>query len=157
MLGSLDRDQIDRVLHAEVVGRIGVHAEGRTYVVPVSYVYDGDAVYVHSRDGLKVRLLRSSDQVCFEVEQIRDLGNWQSVVAWGKYEELTGDLATAGANLLASRLEPLAASETAGPAGPAPEGQPGIVFRVRLTERSGRFEKTTPGGSRDGVAASEYR
>ncbi|HEX4744058.1 MAG TPA: pyridoxamine 5'-phosphate oxidase family protein [Candidatus Limnocylindria bacterium] len=141
MLGTLDRDQIERVLHAEVVGRIGVHADGRTYVVPVSYVYDGDAVYVHSLEGLKVRMLRAAKQVCFEVDHIRDLGNWQSVIAWGRYEELAGDVATAAMNLLASRLAPVTGSETAGPSGPGGAGT-SIAFRIRLDERTGRYEKS---------------
>lgn len=143
MLGTLDRKQIDRLLHSEVAGRIGVHADGRTYVVPVSYVYDGDAVYVHSPDGLKVRMLRSAKEVCFEVDKITDLGNWQSVIAWGRYEELTGDLATAAMNLLATRLAPIASSETAGPSGPgATAPASSIAFRIRLTERTGRYEKS---------------
>ena len=143
MLGTLDREQIDRLLHSEVVGRIGVHADGRTYVVPVSYVYDGDAVYVHSLDGLKIRMLRTARDVCFEVDRITDLGNWQSVVAWGRYEELVGDLATAAMNLLASRLAPIAASESAGPSGPdtTPPAS-SIAFRIRLDERTGRYEKS---------------
>lgn len=143
MLGVLDGDQIDRVLHAQVVGRIGVHADGRTYVVPVSYVYDGNAVYVHSPVGQKIRMLRAAQQVCFEVDDIRDLGNWQSVIAWGRYEELSGDLARAAMNLLASRLAPLTASETAGPSGPDGATAAGsVAFRIRLEERTGRYEKS---------------
>lgn len=143
MLGTLDRDQIDRVLHSEVVGRIGVSADGRVYVVPVTYVYDGDAVYVHSAEGLKVELMRKAPNVCFEVDHVVDLANWQSVIAQGRYEELAGDLATAAMNLLRSRLSPLTNSETAGPAGHAPGrgDPPGIAFRIRLAERTGRFEK----------------
>ncbi|MEO7296003.1 MAG: pyridoxamine 5'-phosphate oxidase family protein [Candidatus Limnocylindria bacterium] len=140
MLGTLDRDQIDRVLHAEVVGRIGVHADGRTYVVPVSYVYDGSGVYMHAKDGLKIRMLRAAREVCFEVDDIRDLGNWQSVIAWGPYEELSGDVATAAMNLLASRLSPITASETAGPSGPSYTGA-SVAFRIRLEELTGRYEK----------------
>ena len=143
MLGTLDPEQIDRVLHGATVGRIGVHADGRTYVVPITYVYDGDAVYGHSAMGQKIRMMRSSPDVCFEVDDIDDLANWRSVIAQGRYEELAGDLAIAAMNLLRSRLAPLTASETAGPAGrPAGEaGIAGIAFRIRLGERTGRFEK----------------
>lgn len=144
MLGTLDRDQIDRVLHACVVGRIGVHARDRTYIVPVSYVYDGDSIYGHSADGLKVRMMRASPEVCFEVDDIEDMGSWQSVIAWGTYEELKGEVAVAAINLLRSRLAPLTASETAGPAARG-KGHPGngieVAYRIRLTERTGRFEK----------------
>lgn len=41
MLGTLTRAQIDGLLQQSTVGRIGVHADGKTYVVPVTYVYDG--------------------------------------------------------------------------------------------------------------------
>ena len=32
--------------------------------------------------------MRQNRQVCFEVEDIPDLGNWKSVICWGEYEEL---------------------------------------------------------------------
>jgi nitroimidazol reductase NimA-like FMN-containing flavoprotein (pyridoxamine 5'-phosphate oxidase superfamily) len=144
MLGALDRDQIDRVLHACVVGRIGVHAQDRTYVVPVSYVYDGDSIYGRSADGLKVRMMRANPRVCFEVDDIDDMASWRSVIAWGTYEELKSEVAVAAMNLLSSRLAPLTASETAGPAhrgkGHAGNGVE-VAYRIRLTERTGRFEK----------------
>lgn len=144
MLGTLDHDQIDRVLQACAVGRIGVHSQGRTYVVPVSYVYDGDAIYGRSADGLKIRMMRANPEVCFEVDDIDDLANWRSVITWGTYEELKGDVAVAAMNLLGSRLAPLTSSETAGPVGRG-KGHAGngveVAYRIRLTERTGRFEK----------------
>jgi nitroimidazol reductase NimA-like FMN-containing flavoprotein (pyridoxamine 5'-phosphate oxidase superfamily) len=143
MLGTLEPQQIERVLHAETVGRIGTHVDGRTYVVPITYVYDGDAVYGHSALGLKIRMMRAAPDVCFEVDQIDDLASWRSVIAWGRYEELVGDLAVAAMNLLRARLAPVTSSETTGPAGhPVGEtGLAGIAFRIRLSERTGRFEK----------------
>jgi len=144
VLGSLDREQIEHVLRESVIGRIGVHSEGRTYVVPVSYVYDGDAVYVHSADGQKIRMMRADPLVCFEVERIDDMANWRTVIAWGRYEELKGDLSLAAMNLLVARLSPLTTSETTGPAGRAAGKKSDgveIAFRIRLSELTGRFEK----------------
>ena len=45
MLGTLDAARIEALLGEEVVGRIGCHAEGRTYVVPITYVYADGCVY----------------------------------------------------------------------------------------------------------------
>jgi nitroimidazol reductase NimA-like FMN-containing flavoprotein (pyridoxamine 5'-phosphate oxidase superfamily) len=140
VIGQLDEEEIDAVLKSQVVGRIGVHADGRTYVVPVSYVYDGDAVYLHSPDGLKVRMMRAAPEVCFQVDDIDDLANWRSVIAWGRFEELTGDLAKAAIRLLFARLAPLSASETAGAAAHVPGGGAGVPYRIRLVERTGRYE-----------------
>jgi nitroimidazol reductase NimA-like FMN-containing flavoprotein (pyridoxamine 5'-phosphate oxidase superfamily) len=141
MLGKLSRTQIDAVLRASTVGRIGVSAEGRTYVVPITYVYDGDSVYGHTTVGQKVRMMRDSLGVCFEVDDIKDMANWKSVIAQGRYEELSGDLAVAAAKLIAARLGPLTTSQTAGPSGRA-RGKTPVSYRIRLVERSGRFEKT---------------
>ena len=63
MLGVLSDEQVERLLGSEVVGRIGCHAEGRTYVVPVTYVYDGSAIYGHTGDGMKMRMMRKNPDV----------------------------------------------------------------------------------------------
>jgi len=153
MLGTLTRTQIENVLRAGTVGRIGVTADGRTYVVPITYVYEGDSVYGHTTIGQKVRMMRKSPDVCFEVEDITDMANWRTVITRGHYEELTGDVATAAAKLIAARLGPLTTSATAGPAGPAArKAQTHVSYRIRLTERTGRYERQAAtrrkGGSR---------
>jgi nitroimidazol reductase NimA-like FMN-containing flavoprotein (pyridoxamine 5'-phosphate oxidase superfamily) len=149
MLGELTPEQINAVLFNEVVGRIGCHGEGRTYIVPITYVFDGDAVYGHSADGLKIRMMRANPRVCFEVDQRENLANWRSVVAWGVYEELEGKEAVAALQLLVSRLMPLVMTETLrlpdGPglpvAKPVVDSPKSIIYRIRLIERTGRYEK----------------
>lgn len=145
MIGELSPQQVERVLHAEVTGRIGCYAEGRVYVVPITYAYDQDAVYAHSSDGLKIRTMRANPNVCFEVEQVDDLAHWRSVVAWGTYEELSGASEDQGLEILLQRFAPLRTSETASPRahGHRADGVSGrpIVFRIRLNEKTGRFEK----------------
>lgn len=149
MLGELNSDQIERVLRAEVTGRIGCHAEGRTYVVPVTYVYQDGSVYGHTAEGLKVRMMRKNPRVCFEVDHVRDLANWQSVIAWGVFEELRDEAAVRAMDLLIDRLLPLVTSET-GPSPPraaqptpeaAADGRKLVTYRIVLTEKTGRFER----------------
>jgi hypothetical protein len=113
MMGELTKDQIDNVLRSEMIGRIGCHAEGRTYVVPVSYAYDGQHVYAHSADGLKVRTMRSNPSICLEVDQIDDLANWRCVIGQGTYEELHGADEDRARRLLSERFAPFITSETA--------------------------------------------
>ena len=107
MIGELNREQMERVLHSEVIGRIGCHAEGKTYVVPITYVFDGDSIYGHSAEGLKLQMMRKNPKVCFEVDHLENLANWQSVIAWGEFEELKGLEAQAGMQKLVHRLMPL--------------------------------------------------
>jgi hypothetical protein len=148
MLGELTPEQINALLFNEVVGRIGCHAEGRTYVVPITYVFDGESVYGHSADGLKISMMRANPQVCFEVDHRENLANWRSVVAWGVYEELEGKEAFDALQLLVARLMPIVTSETLRLPGPGPvaaklviDAPKSIIYRIRLTERTGRFEK----------------
>lgn len=150
MLGDLSQDQIDRLLRAEVVGRIGCHAEQRTYVVPVTYVYDGSAIYGHTSEGMKVRMMRENPEVCFEVDRMENMANWRSVVVRGRFEELRGTAAAHAMGLLMDRLLPLTPSETAGPThGIEPSavhrtdvaGRHVVVYRIVIREKTGRFEQ----------------
>jgi nitroimidazol reductase NimA-like FMN-containing flavoprotein (pyridoxamine 5'-phosphate oxidase superfamily) len=72
VLGVLDAEQIEAVLHAEVIARIGCISDGRVYVVPVSYVYDGTYIWGHGMDGAKLLAMRAHPEVCVEVEQVDD-------------------------------------------------------------------------------------
>jgi nitroimidazol reductase NimA-like FMN-containing flavoprotein (pyridoxamine 5'-phosphate oxidase superfamily) len=143
MLGELNDEQIERVMRSEGIVRIGCHAEGITYVVPVSYAYDGESVIGHSADGMKVRLMRQNPEVCVEVEHVDDIANWQSVIAWGRYEELRGEEAQRALQKLVDRF-PVAETGHAGYGVPQDGGRAVptmVMFRIRLERKTGRFEK----------------
>lgn len=146
--GSLSDEQIDQVLRSEVVGRIGCHADGKTYVVPMVYAYDGSAIYGHSNQGLKLHMLRANPAVCFEVDHVERLSNWQSVIVWGQFEELHGQDADRAEQVLVERLKPILAGQIEQLSQPpAPAGSPtagrfvrrAVVFRIGVTERTGRY------------------
>jgi uncharacterized protein len=142
MLGELTSGEIDGVLRREAIGRIGCYAFGRPYVVPITYAYDGVAVYGHSREGLKLRMMRSHPTVCFEVERFESLSSWQSVIVLGTFSELEPPEAEIAMKLLRRRLAPLVASATSAPDGPVhASGMPWSVFRILRGERTGRFER----------------
>ena len=132
-----------------MVGRLGCHADGITYVLPVSYAYDGAYVYAHTTEGMKINMMRKNARVCFQTDNLNDLSNWQSVILWGEFEELTGEPEkTEALQKLIERKLPLISSETMHLAERWPfQGTDdlskisGIVFRIRVTEKTGRFEK----------------
>lgn len=98
---------------SEVVGRIGCTDGQMVYIVPISYAYDGEYVYCHTREGLKVQTMRQHPEVCFEVDRLDNMANWQSVVAHGIFEELTDtDLRNDALQRLHGRVLPLVSSET---------------------------------------------
>jgi nitroimidazol reductase NimA-like FMN-containing flavoprotein (pyridoxamine 5'-phosphate oxidase superfamily) len=149
MLGELSAREIEDILKSSVVGRIGCCAQQKMYVVPVTYTYDGEFIIGNTVEGKKINLLRQNPECCFEVDIVKDLANWQSVIAWGTFEELKGDEAEKFLQKLLSRLEPLVSSETSQPQRMGPSssqrlstyGKNPIVYRIRLKEKSGRFER----------------
>jgi nitroimidazol reductase NimA-like FMN-containing flavoprotein (pyridoxamine 5'-phosphate oxidase superfamily) len=150
MLGEMTPPEIEELLRAEITGRIGCHAEGRTYVVPITYAYDRGSVYCHSPEGQKLRMMRENPAVCFEVDRVENLGNWKSVIANGRFEELTGRAAISAMDILIARFTEIARSRDAHPSfvlrkseaeSARADGRPIVLFRIRLAEKTGRFER----------------
>jgi uncharacterized protein len=136
MVGLLSQDEIEALLRRRRIGRVGCCVDDRPYVVPVNYAYDGSAVYVISGPGRKIDAMRGQPQVCFEVEEIEESGgavDWRSVIADGVYAELTDDGDRRAALALLGKICP--SSLSCMPVIPA--GM--IVFRIDLTEKTGRF------------------
>jgi len=149
MFGELNSDQIEEVLKKQVIGRIGCDGDNHIYIVPVSYAYDGKYVYVRSFEGKKIEMMRKDPRVCFQVDEMKNMANWQSVIAWGEYEELSDNAERNKAlMILMDRHLPLFSSETThlGVNWPFPPEDltliKGIVFRILLKEKTGRFEKS---------------
>lgn len=147
MLGKLNNAEIEEVLKGQLLGRIACHADDTIYIVPVSYAYDGQYVYVRSKDGMKIDIMRKNPQVCFEVEALRDMGDWQTVVAWGTFEEITNsEERKAALQKLNNRHLPSINSELSRlsmhwPFEPADLNSiEGVVYRIDLKEKTGRFE-----------------
>lgn len=150
MIGKLNTNEIEDLLHQQVIGRIACHADGVTYIVPVSYAYDGEHIYVHTHEGMKVKMMRKNPEVCFETDAMDNMANWKSVIAWGKFEEVSDTNGREDAlRSLVGRILPLVSSETTHlcPHWPFPPANlneiKGIVFRIKLNDKTGRFEKNT--------------
>ncbi|NLR77961.1 pyridoxamine 5'-phosphate oxidase family protein [Chitinophaga eiseniae] len=151
MLGELNNEEIDQVLANNVTGRIGCTEDGKVYIVPISYAFNNTYIIAHSREGMKIDMMRKHPLVCFQVDEMTDLSNWRSVVLWGNYEEITDPKERYYAmKFLVSRLAQLPVSETAGVAQMHQELQAEestahiirpVVYRIRIKEKTGRFEK----------------
>lgn len=137
MIGLLSPDEIEALLRRQRVGRLGCSANDRPYVVPITYAYDGRFVYGYSTLGRKIGVMREQPLVCFEVDEVLGPAAWRCVIAEGLYEELSDDAAreealprlTAGGGELVPRNLCSSAADRV------------VVFRLRLTEKSGRFER----------------
>jgi nitroimidazol reductase NimA-like FMN-containing flavoprotein (pyridoxamine 5'-phosphate oxidase superfamily) len=88
MVGHLNEEQIIAVLKENALGRIGCSDGKQSYIVPVNYYFDGNAIVVHSEVGKKIKMMRQNPNVCFEVDEMTDFTNWRSVIIFGRYQEI---------------------------------------------------------------------
>ena len=152
MIDTLKSEEIEVLLHSQIVGRIGCHSTDIVYVVPISYAYDGEYIYCHGFEGKKMELMRGNPEICFQVDEMKDMSRWKSVIAWGKFEELNDrDEKNKALQLLLARKLPIISSITThlGETWPFTEGGstelgtiPGIVLRIKIKKKTGRFEST---------------
>jgi len=149
MLGELNEKQIESLLNDLPIGRIGCHADGVTYIVPVNYVYDGVNLYAHSAKGMKIDMMRKNPDVCFQADAITNLQNWESVICWGRFEEITDMMEREHAmQKIINKVMPLMKGETAQPSHgfTSDASEVGfemelILYKIILSKKTGRFEK----------------
>lgn len=148
MIETLSDQEIMNVVAGSIVGRLGCHAGGKTYVVPISFAYDSGYIYARTFEGMKIDMMRENPEVCFQVDQMQSMADWKSVIVWGTFEELEKKAdREMGLKILLSRILPKVSSETVKftPEWPFASGNlseiEGIVFRIRISEMSGRMEK----------------
>jgi nitroimidazol reductase NimA-like FMN-containing flavoprotein (pyridoxamine 5'-phosphate oxidase superfamily) len=89
-------------------GHLGCTRDGHPYVVPMHYAYDGQDLYFFTTEGTKTEFIAANSEVCFQVEEITDSSNWQSVMVIGAARKLTEpDEAEHAMQLITERNETL--------------------------------------------------
>jgi len=135
---ALSREECDELLERNNVGRIAFTFHDRVDIEPVHYVYSGGWLHGRTSTGTKIATLLHHPWVAFEVDEVRGIFDWQSVVVHGAVyiPEVDGspsDLAAYDATLaLVRELVPEALS----PDDPTPARQ--VLFRIHVDEVTGR-------------------
>ena len=148
MLGPLTDTQINNVLSSQVIGRLACTDGKQPYIVPVTYVYDGTYIYGQTNEGTKLKILRKNPDVCLEVDMMSDMRNWQSVVVYGKFEELKSKDAEQAREILFGRVFQLMTSSTIHAHEHEVEDATEdtnrikhVMYRIKIKEVTGRFER----------------
>jgi nitroimidazol reductase NimA-like FMN-containing flavoprotein (pyridoxamine 5'-phosphate oxidase superfamily) len=133
---ELSRGEIEEFLRGQRIARLGCHAGGVTYIVPLIYAYEDGAVVAVTSEGRKTAMLRENPRVCVEIDEydVDERGSWRSVIAHGTYEELAGEAIEPALSLMRERF-----ARTAGRAAEQRQLGPNVVvLRINLDEISGR-------------------
>ena len=81
--------EMHALLQRESFGHLGCARDGRPYVVPMHYAYDGKEILFFTTQGMKTQFIDANPQVCLQVEEITDSTHWRSVMVIGKAEQIT--------------------------------------------------------------------
>lgn len=95
-----DRRQMDDIIRGSLVCHVAMAKDNAPYVVPMSFGYDGAAIYLHTApEGKKIEYFETNPQVCFEFERDVELRRdpqiackwsfgFESVIGYGTISEL---------------------------------------------------------------------
>jgi len=89
MMKNLGDDDARELFKSANVARLGCIVNGEPYVVPINCVLEGNYLYSHSLNGLKISALRENPRACVQVDEIESELSWRSAIAFGRYEEVT--------------------------------------------------------------------
>jgi nitroimidazol reductase NimA-like FMN-containing flavoprotein (pyridoxamine 5'-phosphate oxidase superfamily) len=81
--------EMHALLQRASFGHLGCARDGRPYVVPMNYAYDGKELYFFTTEGMKTQFIETNPKVCLQVEEISDRSHWRSVMVIGQAERLT--------------------------------------------------------------------
>ena len=72
-------------------GRLACEQDSQPYITPFYFACHQDTLYGFSTLGRKVEWMRANPLVCIEADEITSPQQWTSVVAFGRYEELSAE------------------------------------------------------------------
>jgi nitroimidazol reductase NimA-like FMN-containing flavoprotein (pyridoxamine 5'-phosphate oxidase superfamily) len=149
MTGDLTTEEIESLISGNFTARIGCCAAGKVYVVPVTYIYSNGDIISHTNEGLKVRMMRENPEVCIEIDEVEDIFNWRSVVAWGIYQELRGPEAESAFQAIYEKLDEIIQRDISRHPHTREKTlhnrdisiDSTIVYKIKLTHKTGRYER----------------
>ena len=124
--GAYDREVVNAILDAGIVAHVGFVHDGQPFVIPMSYVRDGDRLLLHGAGGSRLmRSLASGAPACVTVTLLDGIVlarsvfhhsmNYRSVVALGSAKKLDGAEKAAALAALVEGLVPGRSGEARGP------------------------------------------
>jgi nitroimidazol reductase NimA-like FMN-containing flavoprotein (pyridoxamine 5'-phosphate oxidase superfamily) len=130
-----DADARD-VLMRHHVGRIAYVADAHVDIEPIHYVADGEWVYGRTSIGTKLVTLVHRPRCAFEVDEIRGLFDWTSVVVKGAFHLLDPETGSPDLHGRAVELLRRLVPGTLTAADPAPHRV--VVFGIHMDQVTGR-------------------
>lgn len=138
---QLSRDESERLLGRNHVGRVAFSFRDRVDIQPIHYVFHDGWIYGRTSQGTKLTTIAHHPWIAFEVDEVHGMFEWKSVVVKGAFYLLSGEESAATDLTFAHGVELLREliPETFEANDPAAFRR--SVFRIHLDEVTGREAK----------------
>lgn len=88
---DLTLSECEQVLKDNHYAHLGCIDGGQPYVFPITYVYKDGFFHGLSLEGHKIDILRKNPNMCIQVQTVQSEYEWESVMCWGTFEEVTDE------------------------------------------------------------------
>lgn len=94
VIQEMSKEECLRTLSRERFARLACTRMNQPYIVPIYYAYhkaedDEPCLYGFTTAGQKIEWMRANPLVCVEWDEVTKFDQWVSVIAFGRYEELS--------------------------------------------------------------------
>lgn len=95
MIKNLELTECLDLLGNNYIGRLAFVSHGDPYTVPITYFHDPEekCILSYASEGHKIEAMRNHDSVALQVDEIKSIQEWKSVLVHGEFEELQGSTA----------------------------------------------------------------
>jgi uncharacterized protein len=134
----LAEEECRELLVRNHLGRIAFTFQDRVDLQPIFYVFDGEWIFGRTSPGEKLSTLQHHRWLAFQVDEIRDLWNWNSVMVRGTFHELTTEGTDADREVHARALKALEEVLPEAFTDRDPGAFRSVLFGIAPTEITGR-------------------
>jgi nitroimidazol reductase NimA-like FMN-containing flavoprotein (pyridoxamine 5'-phosphate oxidase superfamily) len=86
---DMSHAEMHELLERQSFAHLGCARDGRPYVVPMNYSYDGKDFFFFTTEGMKTHFIEANPEVCLQVEEVVNPSQWRSVMVIGRAQKLT--------------------------------------------------------------------
>ncbi|WP_373517739.1 pyridoxamine 5'-phosphate oxidase family protein [Pricia sp.] len=139
-----------QLLDENYIGRLAYISWGTPHINPITYYHDAEekCILSYSAPGYKIEAMEKHGSVAFQVDDIRSIQQWRSVLVQGRFEQLEGSTAKMHLHRFAEGVQRTIAKKE----GEAPkfikdfsshlqEREIPIVYRIHIKDIVGKFRE----------------
>ncbi len=95
MIKNLNVSECLKILGRNHIGRLGYVFGQWPYIIPITYHHDSEekCIISYSAEGHKMHAMRAYGHIALQVDEIKSVQNWKSVLVQGDFEEVKGSSA----------------------------------------------------------------